>query len=61
MTLANKQDRRMNDPQASAGLCNVSLERGAISGSGPSFQRASILFVASLGSFIGASLLLASL
>lgn len=27
----------------------------------PSFQRASILFVASLGSFIGASLLLASL
>ncbi|WP_262297680.1 hypothetical protein [Microvirga sesbaniae] len=27
----------------------------------PSFQRASILFAASLGSFIGASLLLASL
>jgi hypothetical protein len=27
----------------------------------PSFQRASVLFVASLGSFIGASLLLASL
>jgi hypothetical protein len=51
----------MNDPQASAGLCNVNLERGAISGSVPSFQHASILFVASLGSFIGASLLLASL
>jgi hypothetical protein len=28
---------------------------------GPSFQRASILFAASLGSFIGASLLLASI
>jgi hypothetical protein len=61
MTLANEQDRWMNDPQASSGLRNLTPEQRAISGSGPSFQRASILFAASLGSFIGASLLLASL
>jgi hypothetical protein len=30
-------------------------------GTGPSLQRASIIFVASVGSFIGASLLLASI
>jgi hypothetical protein len=32
-----------------------------ITNTGPSFQRASILFAASFGSFIGASLLLASI
>ena len=32
-----------------------------ITNTGPSFKRASLLFVASLGSFIGTSLLLASM
>jgi hypothetical protein len=32
-----------------------------VTNTGPSLQRASILFVASVGSFIGASLLLASM
>jgi hypothetical protein len=32
-----------------------------VTNTGPSFQRASILFAASLGSFIGSSLLLASI
>jgi hypothetical protein len=61
MTRANRQDKPMNNPQSSAGLRNAATEQGIISGSNPSFQRASILFVASLGSFIGASLFLASL
>jgi hypothetical protein len=39
----------------------ISPETGNATNTGPSFQRASILFAASLGSFIGASLLLASL
>ena len=40
---------------------DISPEPTTITNPEPSFQRASILFAASLGSFIGASLLLASL
>jgi hypothetical protein len=40
---------------------DISPESGNGINTGPSFGRASVLFVASLGSFIGASLLLASL
>jgi len=40
---------------------DISAESTGVTSTGPSFQRASILFAASLGSFIGASLLLASL
>jgi hypothetical protein len=40
---------------------DTSPELGNVTNTGASFQRASILFVASLGSFIGASLLLASI
>ena len=40
---------------------HISPETTTVTNTGPSFQRASILFAASLGSFIGASLLLASL
>jgi hypothetical protein len=40
---------------------DISPEPATVSNTGPSFQRASILFAASLGSFIGASLLLASI
>jgi hypothetical protein len=39
----------------------VSAESTNATNTGPSFQRASILFVTSLGSLIGASLLLASI
>ena len=39
----------------------ISTESTTVTNTGPSFQRASILFAASLGSFIGVSLLLASI
>jgi hypothetical protein len=51
----------MNHPQTSDPLQGTALKRTDPTDTGPSLQRASILFVTSLGSFIGASLLLASL
>jgi hypothetical protein len=52
----------MNDNQASESIQGTILDpSGAATNTGPSLQRASILFVASVSSFIGASLLLASI
>jgi hypothetical protein len=51
----------MNHPQASEPLQGTAPDPTGITNTGPSLQRASILFAASLGSFIGASLLLASI
>ncbi|GEO16355.1 hypothetical protein [Microvirga aerophila] len=51
----------MNHPQASAPLQGAALNPTGPTNLGPSLLRASILIVTSLGSFIGASLLLASL
>ena len=52
----------MNDNQASESIQGTTLgPSGAATNTGPSLQRASILFVASVSSFIGASLLLASI
>ena len=52
----------MNYNHASETVQDTALDpMGLTTNTGPSLQRASILFVASVGSFIGASLLLASL
>jgi hypothetical protein len=52
----------MNHNQASEAVPGTALDPlGITANTGPSLQRASILFVASVGSFIGASLLLASM
>jgi hypothetical protein len=51
----------MNHPQASESLQGAASDPTGLTNTGPSFQRASILFATSLGSFIGASLLLASI
>ena len=52
----------MNDNQASESIQGTTLgPSDAATNTGPSLQRASILFVASVSSFIGASLLLASI
>ena len=57
-----KQDRIMNHPQASGAVQGAASDTtGITTNTGPSLQRASILFVASVGSFIGASLWLASI
>ncbi len=40
---------------------DIPLDPEHLPNTGPSFQRASMLFVASIGSFIGVSLLLASI
>jgi len=61
MALTDKQEWLMAHPQTSETLQgNASGPMGVINAH-PSFKRASVLFVASFGSFIGASLLLASL
>jgi hypothetical protein len=61
-TSNQKRDRLMNDNQASESIQGTTLDpAGAATNAGPSLQRASILFVASVSSFIGASLLLASI
>jgi hypothetical protein len=49
------------DPHTSETLHSKALDRSGVTDANPSFQCASVLFVASPGSFIGASLLLASL
>jgi hypothetical protein len=52
----------MNPNQASEAVQGTALDpTGAATNTGPSLQRASILFVASVSSLIGASLLLASI
>ena len=52
----------MNHPQASEVVQGTGSDpTGIATNTGPSLQRASILFVASVSSFIGASLLLASI
>ena len=52
----------MNHNQASEAVLGTALDTtGITTNTGPSLQRASILFVASVSSFIGASLLLASI
>jgi hypothetical protein len=52
----------MNHNEASDAIQGTTLDpAGAATNAGPSLQRASILFVASVSSFIGASLLLASI
>jgi hypothetical protein len=52
----------MNHNQASGAVQGTALDpTGITTNTGPSLQRASILFVASIGSLIGASLLLASI
>jgi hypothetical protein len=51
----------MNPTQASETNQSTTPDPTKITCTGPSLQRASILFVASVGSFIGASLLLASI
>jgi hypothetical protein len=51
----------MADPHTSETVHGKVSYPTGVTNSDPSFQRASFLFVASLGSFIGASLLLASL
>ena len=52
----------MNHNQVSAAIQGTVLDpAGTATNTGPSLQRASILFVASVSSFIGASLLLASI
>ena len=48
----------MNHDQASK---DIASEPAHVTNHGPSLQRASVLFIASVGSFIGASLLLASI
>jgi hypothetical protein len=55
-----EQDRRMINDQDLRPLEGAARSIDATD-PGPSFQRASILFVASISSFIGASLLLASI
>jgi len=51
----------MNADRQSEAVPDSASDPTPLPGKGPSLQRASILFVASMGSFIGASLLLASL
>jgi hypothetical protein len=55
------QDRLVNRDQASRTLGGAAPDPTNLSNTGPSLQRASLLFVASVSSFIGASLLLASI
>jgi hypothetical protein len=61
MTLLDKQDRLMSNPQASEALQGSASDLAGVANAALSLQRASILFAASLGTFIGASLLLASI
>ncbi|MGF9764205.1 hypothetical protein AAII07_54800 [Microvirga sp. 0TCS3.31] len=56
-----KQDRSMHHLQASGPLQDTTLDLTSLTNTGPSLHRAAILFVASVSSFIGASLLLASI
>jgi hypothetical protein len=51
----------MNAIRHSEAVRDTNLGSRNLPNTGPSLQRASILFVASLGSFIGVSLLLASI
>jgi hypothetical protein len=58
MSSTEKQDRLMNNTQPLEAAQGIATHPTS---TGPSLQRASIIFVASVGSFIGASLLLASI
>lgn len=58
---AQMQEKLMNDIRHSEPVGGVAPDPLHLTNTGPSLQRASILFVASVGSFIGASLLLASI
>ncbi|WP_201842861.1 hypothetical protein [Microvirga zambiensis] len=51
----------MADPQTSEIIHSMVSDLTGVADANPSFQRASVLFVTSLGSLIAASLLLASL
>ncbi|GEO18935.1 hypothetical protein [Microvirga aerophila] len=51
----------MNTIRHSEAVRNIHSYSEHLPNTGPSFQRASVLFVASIGSFIGVSLLLASI
>lgn len=51
----------MSNPEAPEVPQNAALDLVRGTREGPSLQRASVLFVVSIGSFIGASLLLASI
>ena len=51
----------MQHLQASGPLQDTTLDLTSLTNTGPSLQRAAILFAASVSSFIGASLLLASI
>jgi hypothetical protein len=51
----------MNSVRSSQAVQGIAPDSSHSISTGPSLQRASILFVASVGSFIGASLLLASI
>jgi hypothetical protein len=61
MTGIDNQDRLMSTPQASKNLQEAASDPVGEASTGSSLQRASVLFVASVSSFIGASLLLASI
>jgi hypothetical protein len=61
MALTDKQEWLMAHPQTSDTLQGKASGPTGVTNANPSFKRASVLFVASFGSFIGASLLLASL
>jgi hypothetical protein len=61
MALTDKQEWLMARPQTSETLQGKASGPTGVTNANPSFKRASALFVASFGSFIGASLLLASL
>ena len=60
-TSIQMQEKPMNAERQHEAVPGAASYHTPLPGKGPSLQRASILFVASMGSFIGASLLLASL
>jgi hypothetical protein len=60
MALTDKQEWLMAHPQTSDTLQGNASDPADVTNANPSFQRALVLFVVSLSSFIGASLLLAS-
>ena len=60
MALTDKQEWLMAHPQTSETLQGKASGPTGVTNANPSFKRASALFVVSLSSFIGASLLLAS-
>jgi hypothetical protein len=55
------QEKSMNTIRHSEAVQDIRSDPDHLPNTSPSFQRASMLFVASIGSFIGVSLLLASI